>query len=457
MTSDPHFGEWLQRVRKQYLYLTQEELATQLKYSRDTIHKIETGRRSPSKELAEALADLIAIDPSEREQFIKFARGHLCPTTPPDTWPPPPHLPPLANTPMPEVVPVSPTDIPPPVTEVQPIPPTGVLPPTAPAPSAALPTQMRGHTLRRSRVLIGMGLLLIVLVVGVVLAEWQQPAVDIALLPTQSGMVPVAAGIFLLGSTPQDIEEYMRLCRVYNAGCAAGNFDDELPQRSIYLDAFWIDAYEVTNAQFAAFVAATGYTTTAERAGQSEVLRDMRPGIGTESMAGASWRQPEGAGSDLSERGTEPVTHVSWDDAAAYCAWRDARLPTEAEWEKAARGTQGNRFPWGNEWQTGRTNSTIEIAPNIAPVGTYPTGVSPYEAHDMLGNVAEWVDDWYHPEYYRAAPERNPHNTDGQSLARSVRGGSWGTRAGFLHATWRSRADHTTTSNLLGFRCVRSP
>lgn len=213
----------------------------------------------------------------------------------------------------------------------------------------------------------------------------------------------------------------------------------------------------MTNEQFAAFVAATGYTTTAETVGNSAVLRDMRPNIGTEPVVGATWRQPEGPGSNLTERASEPVTHISWDDAHAYCAWRNARLPTEAEWEKAARGVRGNRFPWGNTWDTGRTRSTVEIAPRAAPVGSYPEGRSPYGVHDMLGNVAEWVADWYHPEYYHTAPERNPEGADGSSLARSYRGGSWGTRPGFLHATWRSSAVLTTTNNLLGFRCAHSP
>jgi formylglycine-generating enzyme required for sulfatase activity len=270
-----------------------------------------------------------------------------------------------------------------------------------------------------------------------------------------SGMVHVAGGPFLQGSTPDDIETYMELCRMFDSGCVEGNFDDEMPQRTVFISSFWIDTYEVTNEQFQAFVVDTGYTTTAEEKGASEVLLDMRKNAGTDTISGTTWQHPEGPGSDIHTRMNYPVVHVSWFDAEAYCTWAGKRLPTEAEWEKAARGIQGAFFPWGDDWQPDAAHISLEIAPGLTHVGAYPDGVSPYGAHDMLGNVSEWVADWYYQPYYQFAPDRDPQGPDGQSRARGTRGGSWGTRPGFLHASWRRGIDPGTTNNLQGFRCAR--
>ena len=122
---------------------------------------------------------------------------------------------------------------------------------------------------------------------------------------------------------------------------------DEKPQHKVTLDAFWIDRTEVTNAMFAKFVAATSYKTDGEKAGKGFVL-NLTSGQ-WEEMAGADWQHPRGPGSDLAGLDQHPVVQVSWNDATAYCAWAGRRLPTEAEWEKAARGTDGRKFPWGNQ------------------------------------------------------------------------------------------------------------
>jgi formylglycine-generating enzyme required for sulfatase activity len=146
----------------------------------------------------------------------------------------------------------------------------------------------------------------------------------------QAAMVYVPAGFFVMGSESSAAES------------------NERPARDVYLDAFWIYQYPVTNLQFAAFVEQTSYVTTAEAVGKSWVFE-----FGSRQVAGANWRAPEGGSSDISSRGDHPVVHISYDDAVAYCDWAGGRLPSEAEWEKAARGENGWTYPWGDSPVTG--------------------------------------------------------------------------------------------------------
>lgn len=164
-----------------------------------------------------------------------------------------------------------------------------------------------------------------------------------------------------------------------------------------YLPEFWISKAPVTNTEFARFVEATGYKTTAEQKGGGAVFD---PFIGWREVKGANWRHPEGPGSDIHERMASPVVQVSWFDAMAYAEWSGKRLPTEKEWEKAARGTDGREYPWGNQEPTQDLCNFKAPLGTTTPVSHYsPQGNSPYGCVDMAGNVFEWTDSWYDEDH----------------------------------------------------------
>ncbi len=264
--------------------------------------------------------------------------------------------------------------------------------------------------------------------------------------PTPSappGMVYVPAGEFIMGSDE-------------------GN-SDEQPVHTVYLDAFYIDKTEVTNAQFAAFVSATGYETDAEQKGCGWIYE----GAGWECVQGVDWQHPFGPDTDLAGKDEHPVVQVSWNDAKAYCQWAGKRLPTEAEWEKAARGTDGRTYSWGNTFDGSRLNfcdkncsfgwrdaSVDDGYAGTAPVGSYPAGASPYGALDMAGNVWEWVADWYDSDYYATSPESNPKGS-ASGDTRVIRGGSWGTNEAYVRAAYRNRSAPDDPDYGVGFRCAR--
>ena len=223
--------------------------------------------------------------------------------------------------------------------------------------------------------------------------------------------------------------------------------DDVKPVHKVKLDAFWIDQTEVTNQLFSSFVSATGYQTDAEKAGSSYGLEWVETN-------GADWQHPTGPGSNVSSRDQHPVIHVSWNDAATYCSWAGRRLPTEAEWEKAARGTDGRMYPWGNE---SPNNGLLNYNNNVGDtteVGKYPDGKSIYGAYDMSGNVWEWVNDWYSETYYQSSPSSNPSGPNSGEY-RVLRGGSWYYTDNVRSAV-RGENLPTDTGFDLGFRCARS-
>lgn len=208
---------------------------------------------------------------------------------------------------------------------------------------------------------------------------------------------------------------------------------DEWPQRTVQVDAFAMDEVEVTNERYMTFVTTTGHRSPPN---------------------------PYGTGVLVSAKGIEqlPVVQVTWYDAKAYCAWAKKRLPTEAEWEKAARGTDGRTFPWGEDTPTSkRANYDREWVEDktLHPVGTLPAGDSPYGIKDMSGNAREWVQDWYDPDYYANAPTKNPQGPD-KGIVRVIRGGSWHSPHSDITATARGRGGFALQTHGTGFRCVRS-
>jgi formylglycine-generating enzyme required for sulfatase activity len=199
----------------------------------------------------------------------------------------------------------------------------------------------------------------------------------------------------------------------------------------VWLDAFYIDKTEVTNAQFKAFCDVTGYLPPAN---------------------------PDWDPNYFHSKHDYPVLQVTYDQAAAYCAWRHKRLPTEAEWEKAARGTEGRKYPWGNDWDPKRVNGWGEPYRYTAPVGSVPEGASPYGAVDMAGNVWEWCYDWFDPNYYAHSPARNPRGPATPTPWRAARGGGWSSTqmSGDFEVANRSKNGPTETRYHLGCRCAWS-
>jgi len=237
------------------------------------------------------------------------------------------------------------------------------------------------------------------------------------------------------------------------------------PAHTVYLDAYWIDRTEVTNTMFTAFIAATGYQTDAVKQGGGYVFTDGD----WQYVKGPSWKHPHGRGTNLDGLGDYPVVEVSWNDAAAYCQWAGRRLPTEAEWEKAARGTDGRTYPWGEQPPAGNLlnfadqNLPVSFADTntndgyqfSAPVGRFPEGASPYGVMDMAGNVWEWVADFFSDTYYQESPASNPPGP-ASGDARVLRGGSWGNDLVEVRTFFRRGHSADVPSDRLGFRCAAS-
>lgn len=302
---------------------------------------------------------------------------------------------------------------------------------------------------------------------------------------------------------------------------SAGEFDmgadnnqaaeDEYPKHSVRVDAFYMDITEVTNAQFKKFTDATGYITMAERKPDWEVLKATLP-AGTEKPqdsllvaaslvfkqtegpvdlndfnqwwiweAGASWKHPQGANTTIKGKENHPVVHISWDDAMAYCKWAGKRLPTEAEWEYAARGGLSNHiYPWGNEPVNSgkiKTNSWGGNFPYFndvkdgfvksAPVKSF--AANGYGLYDMAGNVWEWCSDLYDADYYKSLAGKITTNPTGANKSndpqdpyaekRVMRGGSFlcnDTYCSGYRVARRMKSSHDTGLEHTGFRCVKS-
>jgi formylglycine-generating enzyme required for sulfatase activity len=218
----------------------------------------------------------------------------------------------------------------------------------------------------------------------------------------------VPAGEFLMGATDSDPEAY----------------PNEKPQHTVFLDSYWIDRNEVTNALY---------------------KKCVQVGVCPQPFDTRFYFN--------SKYANYPVIFVSWDNANTYCTWAGRKLPTEAQWEKAARGTDGRTYPWGEGLSCDKANYTKCVG-DAVEVGSYPLGASPYGALDMAGNVWEWVADWYSETYYSVSPPSNPQNTEDTHF-RPLRGGSFYNDPRDMRVASRSRVDNNYHDGTIGFRCAR--
>lgn len=278
-------------------------------------------------------------------------------------------------------------------------------------------------------------------------------------------MVLIPAGTFLMGREPRE---------GWSPMAAPEMFNDELPAHEVYLDAFYIDKYEVTNRQFIEFVATTGYKTEAERDGSSmaivptsqagEVIQGTD--IGWKEIWGANWQHPEGPDSNINDRLDYPVIHVSWNDANAYAKWAGKRLPTEAEWEKAARGGMKTNWFWGDNLGSSGKYANIygehrkdHVYPKgvldgyseIAPVGSLQP--NQYGLYDTAGNVFEWTADWYQYDYFTISPKDNPEGP-ATGAEKVIKGGGWYLCECYIRSANRQPSDMADRNSGLGFRLV---
>ena len=274
-------------------------------------------------------------------------------------------------------------------------------------------------------------------------ASWAAASLD------GEAMVRIPAGEFRMG-LPSD----------------SGGLPDEQPERPVFLAAFSMDRFEVTNEEYLRFVSQTGH----------RIPENSNP-------AATLWKD----GAPMSGIERHPVVNVSWTDADAYCRWAGKRLPTEAEWEKAARGSDGRRYPWGNLWDPSLANSASYWAGRTVdfnsgadweafwvkgegarlakekglngevitmPVRSYPGATSFYGLFDLAGNAAEWVQDWYDPNYYQSAPLTNPTGPE-RGAIKSMRGGSWLKPAVSLRTSDRDWGTIDSRPSGTGFRCAQ--
>jgi sulfatase modifying factor 1 len=267
--------------------------------------------------------------------------------------------------------------------------------------------------------------------------------------PPEPALVTIPAGSFVMGTDDP-------------RGYAA---DGEGPPHPVELDAYALGVHTVTNAEFAAFADDTAYRTTAEELGTSFVFAGLLPrGFAPtpavaaapwwREVAGADWRHPEGPHSAVADRGTHPVVHVSWYDAVAYCDWAGLRLPTEAEWERAARGAEeGHHFPWGDEREP-EGEHRMNVFQGHFPqrdtgedgwVGTCPVETFPandFGLFETTGNVWEWCSDWFSPDSYRRSPRHSPVGPR-KGVTRVMRGGSYLCHESYC---WRYRVDSRSSN-----------
>ena len=288
-------------------------------------------------------------------------------------------------------------------------------------------------------------------------------------LPKNMALIP--EGLFLMGSTEEDIGKLLELDR----NVEAGRFDVEIPQREVYMSAYLIDKYPVTNAEYKKFIESGGYKQ-----------RDLWSDAGWDYIQQSKPLESNCVNSAMDGKDDCPVVNISWYEAEAFARYAGKRLPSEAEWEKAARGTDGRIYPWGNKFDKTRLNCAESKIEKPTPVAKYPQGISSYGCFDMAGNVWEWTADWFDSQYYRSAPDRDPQGpakaedkpffgrpedvgvsiyelepaaagSSTLSDCKVLRGGSWN-GGGVIHIRCANRDydEPDYRNDTIGFRCARS-
>ena len=249
--------------------------------------------------------------------------------------------------------------------------------------------------------------------------------------------VRISEGEFLMGSTPNEAETAYTNAKLRSSLLEKHNFDAEVPQHSVHLAAYQISRYEITNAQYRAFIAATDRPTPRGHQGEE------------------TWAD------DTLNADNQPVVGVTWFDAQAFAEWIDGSLPTEAQWERAARGTARRTYPWGNEPPKARHHANFARRYNQPmPIGHFPKGATPDGIEDLAGNVWEWCLDEYNPTFYqqnRGDIKRNPINLRFRDVLRPrvIRGGAWDVGRAFLRSGLRFKFYPLDSTHTIGFRVVR--
>ena len=303
---------------------------------------------------------------------------------------------------------------------------------------------------------------LVVLAVGIAFAVWGMPAFAARMAPTST---PTATSTRMPALTPTSTltlapsptlttaftptptlgigsawmrpPDSMQMVYVPEGNFTMGGYfyAEERPSHGEYLDAFWIDKTEVTNSMYAKCVSAGS----------------CQPPVHSSSATHANYY-----GNPLYDN--YPAIYVNWSDASSYCTWAGARLPSEAEWEKAARGTDDRTYPWDpGPWNTGPNGTLLNFNSSVGDttaVGSYPTGASPYGALDMAGNVWEWVNDWFDANYYASSPSNNPQGPSSGTY-RVLRGGAWFSYGQHINVNFRYYHDPSFSDFGTGFRCAR--
>lgn len=234
-------------------------------------------------------------------------------------------------------------------------------------------------------------------------------------LAAEDGMVQIPAGEFTMGRTKTTADDQTKMRPIVLL--------DDRPPHKVWIDAFWLDRTEVTQGQYSEFVKATN------RKPPYHWLNLLQP----------------------SEGGDWPIHNVDWDDAKSYCEWRGKRLPTEAEWERAARGgKEGLSYPWGDK--ADRKLALYEVQTGPGPVAKFPA--NEFGLHDMAGGVSEWCADWFEREYYKSSPAKNPKGP-AEGAYKVIRGGAWSDSAARITVFFRNWVRPNQKTPNLGFRCAR--